>query len=464
MDDGTRLPWLIAALLILGAAWFAVAETGFASCSKNKIKSAVERGDKKAADALYVLDNFDLAISTILIGTNIIHITVASIVTVMVTRIWGLSWVTVSTLITTLVVFFVGEMLPKSIAKKYPERFSKACAKPLRFFMLIFGPLAKLLTLIGQAAAKLTKGDPEATVTEDELYDIIEDMTEGGTLDEQQGDLIASALQFGDVTAESILTPRVDVVAVDVDDDIEDVLDLIKSQTHSRLPVYEENIDHVIGVLHIRKFLKRYLKNGVTGLSIRDTMDEAIFVHQSIKIDELFRTLSENRMNMAIVTDNYGGTLGIVTMESILEELVGDIWDEDDVVQEQIIDLVPGISIVDADETVSDTFEHMDFEDPEDDEELVNTLMGEWTYEHFGNIPHPGDAFTYHNLEIMVAAMDDNRILKLKVRVMTPEEAAEKNGLNEDNDDRDNKESRHRDGKDIKRTEASDKEKGGEDK
>ena len=414
MDDGSRLPWIFAIALVLCAAYFGVAETAFASASRNKLKTAADRGDPKAQKALDVLDNFDRAITTILIGTNIVHIATASIVTVAVTRRWGLSAVSVSTILTTLVVFFAGEMLPKSIAKKYPERFSKATAGSLLALMTLLYPLSAALTWIGQTAARLTKGDAEISVTEDELYDIIEDMTEEGTLDEEQGDLISSALQFGDVTVESVLTPRVDLVAIDIADSLEEILSCIKSTNHSRLPVYEGSVDNIIGVLQIRRFIKAYLHEG-SALDIRPLLDEVFFVHQSSNIDELLPVMSKRRLNMAIVTDNYGGTLGLVTVEDILEELVGEIWDEDDVVEEAVVDLPDGSVEADADESVSDVFEHMAFEDPEGDEKLVNTLMGEWAYEQFPAIPRPGDSFRYHDLVVTVSQMEHNRILKLIV-------------------------------------------------
>ena len=422
MDDGSRLPWLIAIALLFLAAYFAAAETAFASASRNKIKISAERGDARARTALFVLDHFDRAISTILIGTNIVHIAAASLVTVAVTRRWGLSAVSLSTIITTVVVFFAGEMLPKSVGKKQPERFALLCAPGLRLCMRLFFPLSVLLTWIGQTAAKLSRGESQISVTEDELYDIIEDMTEEGSLDEEQGDLIASALQFGDVTVESVLTPRVDLVAIDIADSGEEILAQIKTQNHSRLPVYEGSVDNIIGMLQIRRYIKAYLHQG-PNLDLRPLLDEAFFVHQSSKIDELLPVMSKRRQNIAVVTDNYGGTLGIVTVEDILEELVGEIWDEDDVVEEPVVDLGGGRYQVDAEESVSDVFEQVGFEDPEQDEELVNTLMGEWAYEQFPAIPKVGEQFGYHGLTITVSAMDHNRIRKLTVAV--PAEAAE---------------------------------------
>ena len=421
MDDGSRLPWIIAALLLVCAAFFAVTETSMASASRSRIKASAERGDFRAKKTLYVLDNFDLAISTLLICTNIVHIAAASIVTLAVTRKWGVSAVSISTIITTIVVFFAGEMLPKSVAKKYSDTLALSCAPVLCFFMKLFAPLSKLLTWIGQAAAKLTPGDSQISVTEDELYDIIEDMTEEGSLDEDQGDLISSALQFGEVTVESVLTPRVDIVAININSSHAELLSLIKSTNHSRLPVYEGSIDNIIGVLQIRKYIKAYLRLG-ENLDIKPMLDEVFFVHQSTNIDELLPILSKRKLNIAVVTDNYGGTLGIVTVEDILEELVGEIWDEDDVIEEPMVEIGDGVYEVGADETVSDVFDQLGYEDPENDEELVNTLMGEWAYEKFDTIPKPGDSFRYHQVLVTVKDMNHNRIMKLTVALLPAEE------------------------------------------
>jgi CBS domain containing-hemolysin-like protein len=246
-------------------------------------------------------------------------------------------------------------------------------------------------------------------------------MTEEGTLDSEQGDLISSALQFGDVTVESILTPRVDLAAIDLGDDLETILTTVRGQNHSRLPAYEGTIDNIVGVLQIRKFIKAYLHLGAN-TDVRPLLDEPFFIHQSTNIDELLPIMAKGKKNIAIVTDNYGGTVGIVTIEDILEELVGEIWDEDDVVEEPIVDLPDGALRVDAEETVSDVFEHLGFEDPEENEELVNTQMGEWAYEQFTAIPRVGESFSYHDLTVTVDEMEHNRILKLKVALLPAQE------------------------------------------
>ena len=417
MDDASRLSLIVVILLILCAAYFAVAETSFASVSRVRIKVRAERGEAKAIRALKVLDSFDLAITSILICTNIVHLSAASIATLAVTRMFpGVSGaVTISTFVMTLVVFFAGEMLPKSIAKKYSERLSLSVAGSLWFFMTILKPLAQLLTAIGNAAARLAKAEAQISVTEDEIYDIIEDMTEEGSLDEERGELISSALQFAETTVESILTSRVDIVALDIEDSLDEMLTTIKAETHSRLPVYEDSIDNIIGILSIRKFIKTYLREG-ENMDVRALLDEPYFIHGSTNIDGLLPVMSKKRLNMAVVTDNYGGTLGIVTVEDILEELVGEIWDEDDVVEEPYIALPDGDWDCTAEMTVSDVFELLEL-DGDDDDEFTNKLLGEWAYEQFDAIPSVGDSFEYENVGVTVSEMRNNRILRLRVRL-----------------------------------------------
>ncbi len=425
MDEGGLTPWIITILLILFADYIAVCETALASASKVKMKTLAEHGNKKAVKVLDALDHFDRTISTILICTNIAHLGAASVVTVAVTRRWGLSAVAVSTFITSMVVFFVGEMLPKSIAKKYSEHLSLWCIDLLTILIALFRPASALLAAIGNAASRLTKGDPEISVTEDEIYDIIEDMTEEGSLDEEHGDLISSALQFNDLTVESILTPRVDVVAININDDSAAILQQIRSQNHSRLPVYEGSKDNIIGILRIRRYIQAYLKLG-DQLDLRSLLDKPIFVTESAAVDELLPIMSRERQNMAVVTDHHGGTAGIVTVEDILETLVGEIWDEDDIVITPIVALENGNYLVDAEEPVADVLNEIGFEcPPEDEDELINTRIGEWVYDHFSSIPKVTDGFDYHGLRVTIAKMDHNRILKVVLRRLSEEEQEE---------------------------------------
>ncbi len=426
MDDGSWLSILFLLALLGMAIYFALAETAFASVSRNRIKVRQEKGDPRAKKAMRVLDDFDRAITTILIGTNIAHLAAAAVVTVLVTHRWGMSAVAWGTLATTLVLFFFGEMLPKSIAKKYSERFCLGTAGPLCFFMRFFAPLAALLTAIGQAAARLSKGEGEVSVTEDELYDLIEDMTDAGSLDEEQGDLVQSALEFADITVEHVLTARVDMAAVDVSWPAEQVLAFIRDHRHTRLPVYENDTDNIIGILQIRKYIKAWLSQG-DKVDLRSLLDAAYFVPATTKVDDLLPELSRERRNMAVVTDAWGGTLGVVTVEDILEELVGEIWDEEDEVEEYFQPLGGGRYEADARLDVDELFERLEYEDPEDDEDLVHKPLAEWTLEHFDLMPAQRDKFTYHELEFTVSDVRQHRIRKLTVRRL-PQPAQEGGG------------------------------------
>ena len=414
MDDGSILSVLIILALLLFADYFAVCETSFAAVSRIRLKTAMERGDRRANKAMYVCERFDKAITTILIGTNIVHLSCASYVTVLVTRRWGISAVTLSTFVTTIVVFFVGEMLPKSIAKKYSLRLALGTASSLVFFMHLLTPVSFALTKIGEFASHLTRGDSEVSVTEDELYDIIESMTDEGNLDSEQGDLVHSALAFGDLTAESILTARVDMETIDVDDPLDEVLAQVKASRHSRIPVYQDSVDNIIGVLQIRRFMREYLRKREK-TDLRSLLDEPYFVHQSAKIDELLSVMSSKKINMTIVTDSYGGTVGIVTVEDILEELVGEIWDEDDEVVEPCVDHGDGSYSFDAGVDIEDAFAFMDYEDP-DETDFDHKLLGEWVYEQFEAIPREGDSFSYNGLRVTVEKVQQRRIMKLRIQ------------------------------------------------
>lgn len=329
--DGSRLSIIIVIALLGLAAFFAIAETALSSVSKNRVKAAAERGDGKAKTALYILDNFDKAITTLLICTNIVHISAATIVTVTVTRIWGLSAVSLSTIITTIVVFFAGEMLPKSIAKKNAYKHALNVSRSVRFCMIVFKPLSAILTNIGKIAANATGAEPEVTVTEDELVDLIEDMEEEGTLDEDQSELLQAAMDFADTRVKRIMTPIENVVSIDVDANPEEIYETIKEATHSRIPVYKGSKDNVIGVLQIRRYMKRYLKNRKYP-AIRNLCDRVYVANRNTPIDEMLEKMSRNKMNMAIIRGDSGVAMGIVTVEDILEELVGEIYDEDDTI------------------------------------------------------------------------------------------------------------------------------------
>ena len=413
MDGDSWLSWIPIVFLLCMAAYFAVAETAATSVSRIRLKTRLDQGDQKAKRALYVQDNFDRAISAILIGTNIVHISTATLTTVLVTRTWGASWVALGTIVCTIAVFFAGEMLPKSIAKRYSERCALATAPSLCFFMRIFAPLAKALSHIGEFFSNLAKGEPEITVTEDELYDIIETMTDEGELPEDRAELVHSALEFADVTVERVFTPRVDVAALDVNTPPEKILSFIREQRHSRLPVYEGSIDNIIGVLQIRKYVRVYLRERKYP-ELRSLLDAPCFVHQSTSIDELLEELNRQKVSLAVVTDNYGGTMGIVTVEDIIEELVGEIWDEHDDVVEDIRHQTDGSWLVSGSASVDDVAEELDVKD-KDEEEIDAVAIGGLVQEKLSRLPKVGDRFTWGQFEGTVTRATNRRVQEVRL-------------------------------------------------
>ncbi len=420
MDPDSR-SIIIVCFLFIASAYFALTETAIASVSRSRIKVRLERGDLRAKKVMYVLDSFEDAITTLLVCTNIAHIAAAAIVTAAVTRRWGLSAVTASTFITTLAMFFIGEMLPKSIGKKSSERSSLACAGLLVVLMKILKPVTYLLSGIGKLTLAVAGRDEEVSVTEEEIYDIIEDMAEEGSLDEEQSELISSALSFGDLTVTSIMTPRVDIEGIDINTPSEKILENLLGQTHSRLIVYDGTVDKVVGVLQLRRFLKSYISRKSIP-SIRRMTDKVYFAHQSMPIDDLLDNMTENKFNIAVVLDGFGGTLGIVTIEDIIEEIVGEIWDEDDEIKEPIVKLSDDTILASCDETVESVFEELGYEEKDEDSEerFRNLLLCDFIYEQLGTIPKKGDSFEYKNLKIRVEDVDHNRVLTAKV-VIRPE-------------------------------------------
>lgn len=330
MDGDSWLSWLFIAILFGCAAYFALAEVSTTSVSKIRLKARAEYGDWKAEKALYVQDHFDLALSAILIGTNIVHISTATLTTILVARTWGTGWVALGTVVCTIAIFFAGEMLPKSIGKRYSERCAVGVAPSLCFFIRIFAPFAKALSVTGDFFTGLFRGEPEVSVTEDELHDIIEIMTDEGGLPEERGELVQSALEFDSITAGRIFTPRKEIKALDIHTEGAAVLDFIRQTKKSRIPVFDGDLDHVIGILQIRKYIRAYLQSGRKP-ELGAFLDAPYFVGDSASADELLEEMSRRKLSMAIVQNRRGRTLGIVTVEDLLEEIVGEIWDEDDI-------------------------------------------------------------------------------------------------------------------------------------
>lgn len=415
--------YLAVVILIAMSAFFSATETAFSSLNRIRLKNYAADGNKRAVKALKISDDFDRALSSILIGNNVVNIASASIGTLIFSNLLGNgpTAVTVSTIVMTVVVLVFGEVLPKSLAKESPEKFALAVTPILYALIVLLTPLTALLVGLKKLVTKIFKTkNPVPSVTEEELKYIIEEIEDEGVLEEQESELVQSALEFDDITADEILTPRVDIAAVNVNDPPEKVLEAFREGSRSRLPVYEKSIDSIIGIINAKAFLNAYLEN--PEVSVRSLLQETIFVPPTKKISMLLKEMQRKKLQLAIVVDQYGGTIGIVTVEDILEELVGEIWDEDEDITEEIVPVGENVYEVSGDVNIYDMFEALDLDFPKF-KSTSNSLSG-WALEMFERIPEAGESFTYENLTITVLELDEQRILKLKVEV-TPQAGSE---------------------------------------
>lgn len=404
------IPKLIALMvLIVMSGFFSATEMAFSSLNKIRLKNMVSDGNKKAKLALELVEDFDKMLSTILIGNNIVNIAATSIATVLFIELYGDIGATISTVFMTVIVLIFGEITPKSMAKESPESFSIFSAPLLKFFITILTPINFIFTLWKKFLSKVIKVDGDRKMTQDELMVLVDEVTQDGAIDEDEGRLLRSALEFTERSAEDILTPRIDLEAIPADSTKEEIALLFQESRFSRLLVYEDNIDDIIGVVHLKDF---YTEKGITSKKLSEIMTEPVFVPKSIMISDLLKFLQKNKSHIAVVSDDYGGTLGIVTMEDILEELVGEIWDEHDDVVETFTELTKNKYKVLCN-TDLDTF--LKFFDIDYDEE--NSSVNGWVMEELGKIPEVGDKFSFKNLDVTVTETDDRRVVEIEVLV-----------------------------------------------
>ena len=420
-------PWstiAICVVLLLLSAFFSSTETAFSSVSKIRLKNLADNGNKKAKTALYVAERYSKALTTILVGNNIVNIANSALATVFFVNIFGEAQGTViSTVVITIVVLIFGEVLPKNIAIDNAEKICITFAPVLKFLMVLLTPLSIILMGINKLYKKLARNSnhQEPSVTEDELKYIIESIEEEGVLEQQESELVQSALEFDEKTAEEILTPRVDMVAIDIDDPVEEITELVLKERYSRIPVYRDNIDKIIGVLHTRDYLEALINNNEKP-NIEAMLQPAHFIYKTKTLSALLADFKYNKIHLAVVTDDYGGILGIVTMEDLLEQIVGEIWDEDEEVEKMSLKISDNKYEVSGDMPISDMLEL--FDKPTKYIETESNSVGGWALEQLANIPEPGEQFTYKELEITIREVLDQRILSMII-VYTPSEAEE---------------------------------------
>ena len=404
---------------------FSAAETAYTEANRLRIESAAEEGRRSAAAALRLLDRFDATINAILLGNSLANISaVAVAVSASVRLTEGYDWIWLAALGSFLVILFCGEILPRTLAIKNANRIALSLAGIMRALTLVLRPFAWAL---GGAAKLLTaglKGEAEPEGDEaavEELQNIIETAEDESVLTEGRSELLRSALEFSEVSASEAMTARVDVDAIDIDDDWEDILEAVENSKHSRLPVYEDSIDNVIGFLYLNHFLKALTDDPRP--DIRSLLMEPLYVYKTIKLPQVLAELRHAKKHLAIVTDEYGGTLGVISLEDVLEQIVGEIWDETDEVETEVVEKAEGEYELDGDMTISDFLELVGID--EDDWEFERDTVGGWTIEMLGRFPEPGDSVEYQGVTVTVLAMDKQRVDRVLVKKAPPPEEEE---------------------------------------
>ena len=415
------MEYLLIVLCLLGSAFFSGTEIAYTSLSKLKIKKERENPRGIQRLVLFIYDHFDNALSTLLIGNNLVNIAATSIATVMAVkladslggRIEDDTASTIVTVVMTVLILIVGEITPKMIARRCCDTISKWAAVPLMVLMVVLFPAVLVTSWIVSLFGLLwrRKDGTEVTITEEEFENILDTAEDEGIIDESETELLQSALEFTDLDAGDILTPRIDVVGFELNDSMDTVLEIINDTQFSRYPVYERTVDHVVGILYVKHLLKELAEGRQA--SLRELMLEPVFIPKSMKLNAIMDEFRSRRTHMAVVADEYGGITGIVTMEDVLEQLVGEIWDENDDIVNDWQELGRDRYECAGDLNLSEFFGHLDLDDEEVDTSCAT--VGGWATEIIGAMPVPFDAFDYKNFTILVKEVDDNRIERLIV-------------------------------------------------
>lgn len=413
------LSWIALPLLILCSTFFSLSEIAYTQINPLRLRTrADESGKRKHRVALYVAEHFEDTLVAILLGNNLANIVGTSIATMLVVTLWGEGYTWISSVIMTVLVLIFGEITPKQLAQRIPEAVCSFAAWPLRILTVVFYPFVWLIGKLNLLLSRLYKNRiPETpTVTEEELESLIDTAEDESVIDEDTGELLQSALDWGEVQAFEIMTPRVDMIAIDIDDDYNDIYALIENSIHSRLPVYEQTPDNIIGILHLNHFYKALID--AERVDIRDLLLPVNYVHKTMELPDALDVMRRHKCHMVVVNDEYGGTDGILTMEDILEQLVGDIWDESDEIEEEFTLLSEEKAIVDGDMRIYDFFDEVEVDDRDYDED--NATVGGWAMDMLDGEPTVGASFSYKNLTLTVEKIDGRRIEELSV-VITPE-------------------------------------------
>ena len=433
---------IVLVLLVMLSAFFSGTETAFTSFNKNRMKTLAQDGNKRAKSVLDIDEKYEKFLSTMLVGNNIVNITATTVSTIVFTRFMDGKaelGATVATVVMTVVVLLFGEITPKTLAKDFSEKYTMATCGIVKFLMVIFTPFTLILASGPKKILNLMfkKDESADNVTEDEILTLVEEAEEDGEIDEHESELIKNAIEFNDLEVDAILTPRVDIVAISSDTPIEEILDTYRQSGFSRLPVYHETIDNIVGVMHEKDFNKM-LHDG--GNDINEIVHGIICIAGSMKISKLLREFQSAKTHMAVVVDEYGGTAGLVTMEDVLEGLVGEIWDEHDEVIETLRQVDDVTYIINGSSALNDIADICVFSD----EELeANATVNGFVLDNIQKVPEVGDVFDYENFTFEVIKVDGRRAEEIKLTVNPVEDENEdespKKKSKDENDDKEDK-------------------------
>lgn len=410
MNSDTNSLILVLAILILLSAYFSATETAFSTINRIRIKNMIGNGSKRAKLVLELVEDYDKILSTILIGNNIVNIASASIATVIFVEYYQEAGVTISTIVMTLLVLIFGEISPKSLAKEAPESFALFSAPFLKFFTILLTPLNFLFSLWKRLLSRVVQLNDTPGITEEELIIMVEEATQDGEIDQQEGDLIRNAIEFNDLDVSDVLTPRTELTAISYDEPIEYFQHLFADSGYSRLPVYKDTIDNIIGVVHLKDFFRR------TSDDIEGILKPVLHTTDTEKISKLLPMLQEQKCHLAVVTDEYGGTMGIVTLEDIVEEIVGEIWDEHDEIINDFELVADGEYFVTGSASMDKLFRILGIQ-----QEATSTTVNGWVTKQLGHWPDIGDRFEFEHVLVEVRDVEARKTKRIHVTVLEKE-------------------------------------------
>ena len=415
------MAYILIVFLLLGSAFFSGTEIAYTSLSKLKVKKEGEKQTPTEKLVGFIYNHYDFALSTVLVGNNLVNIAATSVATVLAVNLATAAAITgevassIVTVVMTAVILIVGEITPKLIARRISEPFAKMAAYPLLTLMIVFFPVVLITSGVVKLLSFLwrKKEEQEVTITEEELENLLDTAEDEGVIDENETELLQSALEFTDLDAGDILTPRIDVVGFEINDPIDQILSVISESQFSRYPVYERTVDHVVGILYVKHLLKELTKN--KSANLQDFLLEPVFIPKSMRLHEIMNEFRSHQTHMVVVADEYGGIEGIVTMEDVLEELVGEIWDENDDIINEWQEITPSRYECSGDMNLSDFLDNLELD--EDDLETDCATVGGWAVENIGAMPVPFDSFDFQNYTILVMQVDEDnhRIARLLI-------------------------------------------------